>query len=54
MQEMAAALSAKFAFCRVDFYEINGKPIFGEMTFTPGFDTFTQAFQEELGKCCQI
>ena len=24
--------------------------IFGEMTFTPGFDTFSQSFQEELGK----
>lgn len=49
MQSIACALSSKFAFCRVDFYEINGKPMFGEMTFTPGFDTFTQEFQEELG-----
>lgn len=54
MKEMASKLSAKFAFCRVDFYEINGKPVFGEMTFTPGFDSFTQSFQEELGKYCHI
>lgn len=54
MQQMAATLSKPFPFVRVDFYEINGKPIFGEMTFTPGFDTFTQAFQVELGKVCRL
>lgn len=54
MREMASVLSSSFQFCRVDFYEINGKPVFGEMTFTPGFDTFTHSFQEELGKYCII
>lgn len=54
MLKMSCSLSAKFVFCRVDFYEINGKPMFGEMTFTPGFDTFTQDFQVELGKYCKI
>ena len=35
MKECVAALSKDFEFVRVDFYEINGHPIFGEMTFTP-------------------
>lgn len=54
MQQMASTLSKPFPFVRVDFYEVNGKPVFGEMTFTPGFDTFTQAFQVELGKACRL
>lgn len=29
------ALSKPFPFVRIDFYIINGSPIFGEMTFTP-------------------
>ncbi|EOU1888146.1 glycosyl transferase [Clostridium perfringens] len=28
-------LSKPFPFVRVDFYDVNGKPILGEMTFTP-------------------
>lgn len=38
LERMIAAaerLSAPFPFVRVDFYELDGKPIFGEMTFTP-------------------
>ena len=35
MKTLAAQLSEDFAFVRVDFYEINGKVYFGEMTFTP-------------------
>ncbi|RAP50773.1 MAG: glycosyl transferase [Methanosphaera sp. rholeuAM270] len=31
----AKILSEGFPFVRVDFYEIDGKPYFGEMTFTP-------------------
>lgn len=50
MKGMAAKLSSSFPFVRVDFYEINGKPIFGEMTFTPGFDTITMEFRQMLGK----
>lgn len=34
MIELARKLSANFAFVRVDFYEIDGKVYFGEMTFT--------------------
>jgi TupA-like ATPgrasp len=32
----AEALGQGFDFVRNDFYEINGKPLFGEMTFYPG------------------
>jgi len=35
MLEAAEKLSQGFPFVRVDFYECNGKAIFGEMTFTP-------------------
>lgn len=33
--EYAETLSAPFPFVRVDFYAINDKPYFGELTFTP-------------------
>lgn len=41
MLACAAALSTPFPFVRVDFYEAEGRLIFGEMTFTPagGLDT---------------
>lgn len=35
MLEDSKILSADLPYVRVDFYESNGKPIFGEMTFTP-------------------
>lgn len=35
MKELVAKLSDGIDFVRVDFYEINGQPIFGEMTLTP-------------------
>ena len=35
MISCARTLSAGFKFVRVDFYEIDGRPVFGEMTFTP-------------------
>ena len=36
MKTIASELSRPFNFVRVDFYVINNKPIFGELTFTPG------------------
>lgn len=36
MIEAAEELGQNFDFVRVDFYEIDGKPRFGEMTFYPG------------------
>ena len=43
MSEIAEDLSKEFPFVRVDFYEVNGKVIFGEMTFYPksGLPDFT-------------
>ncbi len=38
MIEVAKALSVGFPYVRVDLYNIEGKVIFGEMTFTPGMD----------------
>ena len=35
MLKIAADVSKEFPFVRVDFYEDNGMPILGEMTFTP-------------------
>lgn len=40
MKKLAATLAEGFAFVRVDFYEIDGKVYFGEMTFTPGAGNF--------------
>lgn len=50
MKSMAEKLSSQFKFVRADFYEINGKPIFGELTFTPGFSTTSNSFIELVGK----
>lgn len=36
MINYARALAAPFPFIRVDFYDINSKPVLGELTFTPG------------------
>lgn len=35
MVKYARILAKPFPFVRVDFYDYNGKPLFGEMTFTP-------------------
>lgn len=36
MLEIARALSADFGYVRVDLYNVGGKVVFGELTFTPG------------------
>lgn len=43
MQGLAGKLSQRIPFVRIDFYEIKGKPYFGEITFYPasGFGVFT-------------
>lgn len=40
MLDIARKLSKGFEIVRVDLYEIDGKPIFGEMTFTPDVNTY--------------
>lgn len=43
MQDASEALADGIPFVRVDFYEVGGRPYFGEMTFYPGsgFEEFT-------------
>lgn len=42
----AKKLSEPFAFVRVDFYEVDGKPIIGELTFTPAACLSTEYTEE--------
>lgn len=54
MKQCVKQLCSGFDFVRVDFYEINGRPVFGEMTFTPDiivnirsdFNPLMQIFKE--------
>lgn len=48
MISAARTLSADFPFVRVDFYEENGRPVFGELTFTP-YHAQTPESMTELG-----
>ena len=53
MLDAAETLSHGFDFVRCDFYEIGGKPMFGEMTFYPGsgLDKFNPiALDVEFGR----
>ncbi len=47
MVDYSRKLSRQFKFVRVDFYEINNKPLLGEMTFTPGAFVFKYKKQED-------
>jgi len=52
MLEYARILSQPFMHVRVDFYEVNGEVVFGEMTFAPGSGVvpFTPiSFLKEMG-----
>lgn len=44
----ARKLAKPFPFVRVDFYESGGRLIFGELTFTPGFDNFIGRYGEKV------
>ena len=57
MKAAAAILSKGFPEVRVDFYEVDGKLFFGEMTFMTFFgqiDFFTKDFLVELGHQCVL
>lgn len=43
-------LAKDFPLVRVDFYEIDGKPVFGELTFTPGVTVLTDEMNNKLGQ----
>ena len=50
MVDYCYKLAKDFPFVRVDFYEIDGKPIFGELTFTPGITVLTDEINYKLGQ----
>lgn len=57
MDELAEKLSQNMPFLRADFYDVNGKVYFGELTFYPasGFGKFTdEAWDEQLGKWIKL
>lgn len=57
MVEMAEALCGGIPFVRVDFYDVNGKILFGELTFYPasGFGHFIpEIADEELGRILDL
>ena len=54
MVQYCYILAKDFPLVRVDFYEIDGKPIFGEMTFTAGVSTFSDEINHELGKYVEL
>lgn len=57
MEELAEKLSQNIPFLRADFYDLNGKVYFGELTFYPasGFGKFTDVtWDEQLGKWIKL
>lgn len=57
MKRMASVLSKGIPFVRIDFYDINGKAYFGEMTFfaASGFGLFRpDEWNEKLGSLIKI
>lgn len=57
MIDAAEALGAPFGFARVDFYEVDERPLFGEITFYPdaGYDSDHSAnFNRVLGELWRL
>lgn len=57
MKEKAAILAKNMKFTRIDFYEINGKMYFGEVTFYPasGFGALEpENVDVQLGKLLKV
>ena len=56
MKSYASILSEDFPFVRVDFYEVDKKPIFSELTFTSagGFDKTLMDACPEFGKNLEV
>ncbi len=56
MLEYARKLSKPFKFVRVDLYNVNGKTVFGELTFTPaGFKReFTEEAENKLSNMLKL
>lgn len=49
MVQACMKLGKDIPYVRIDFYEIDGKPVFGEMTFTTAYDYFTDEYYDYLG-----
>lgn len=54
MKRMAEVLSADFEYVRVDMYEVDGKVLFGELTFTPAGCIDDSYRDNELEKMCNF
>ena len=54
MIEYACVLSKDFPFVRVDFYDVAGEPLFGEMTFTPYGNLLTYFTPDVIAKYGEI
>ena len=57
MIEACEVLSKGFPIVRIDFYEVDKKPVFGEMTFTAGagfINYYTSEFLDELGSYIKL
>jgi len=54
MLEYARILSKGFEEVRVDFYDVDGKIYFGELTFTAGYGDLTDEYYEYLGSKIQL
>ena len=57
MLEYARILAKPFPFVRVDFYEVDGKIYFGELTFTPTgclATYYTEEAQQKLGELLDV
>lgn len=50
MVEYCYQLAKEFPLVRVDFYEIDEHPIFGELTFTSSIDVFSEELNRKLGE----
>lgn len=54
MLKYARILSAGFPEVRVDFYDINGKIYFGELTFTAGYGNYSDDYLKYMGSLVDL
>lgn len=54
MIEVAKILSKDLPQVRVDFYDIDGKAVFGEMTFSTGYGSYSEKFYKHLGSKIEL
>ena len=54
MLSIATKLSKDFPEVRVDLYNIDGRIVFGELTFTSGYGSYTRDFYNYLGSLIEL